>query len=199
MWDRFSDSNLEYFKYFSNVKTILTDMGMDHLFHRNTKVDMNVYKDLSNDLLKTQYYNDINNYSSLSLYRSVTCNMNASDYLDSYCNFRGLQLKFKLRTGTLGLGSDLQRQHRGDGFCKCCNLYESAKHFIFVCPSYHTERRILYDNIIRSAGADVFSSIISNWDIGLNLLLGDHDDVYNNYFCSFIQKAWMIRSSHSNA
>ena len=83
--------------------------------------------------------------------------------------------------------------------CQNKNVWLTMQHiFLFVCPSYHLERQILYDNIIRNAGADVFSTIISNWDIGLNLLLGNHDDLHSNYFCSFIQKAWMIRSSHSN-
>ena len=199
LFDNFTCGKSEHFKYMTNMKNIFTNAGVDHLFNANGPVNVNIIKNIMHESHKIQFYNDINNFSSLETFKCVTSQpishiRKPKDYLAAL-NFKAAQLKFKLRAGILGLGCDLARQHRGDGMCKNCNIYESIKHFIFKCPMYNNERSILYDCIKCNVDDDVFNLFISNWDLGMVLLLGDHDDVFNKFFSTFLVTAWEIHQS----
>lgn len=113
------------------------------------------------------------------------------------CNtstFKGIQLKFKLRTGVAGIGEDLMRQKRGDGTCPMCGQFESLKHLMFNCKSYANERQILYNGIKESYKEDIFNALIQDPSSFMYHLLGDHDDNFNKHFLSFIKSVWLIRS-----
>ena len=95
-------------------------------------------------------------------------------YLMSYKhNFTAVQLKFKLRSGILGLRCDLHKQKRDDGFCKYRGAFEIVCHFIFHCPTYMAERVKLYKGISIGIHNEIFNIFISDYDVALCALLGD--------------------------
>ena len=104
-------------------------------------------------------------------------------------NFKAVQLKFKLRSGILGLGCDLHREKRDDGFCKYCGAFESVCHFIFHCPAYMAERVRLYKGISIGIHDEIFNIFIS--DFALCALLGDSIDVFNTYLL-FLEDALVL-------
>ncbi len=108
-------------------------------------------------------------------------------------SFKSIQLKFKLRNGVSGLGEDLYCQKRGSGLCKKCGYFETLKHFIFHCKAYTAERQALYNSIKHACDDNVFNLFLQNLDFALCLLLGDHDDCFNEHFLKFIAEAWIIR------
>ena len=109
--------------------------------------------------------------------------------------FKNVQLKFKLRCGIGGLGEDLYRQNRGDGMCSHCNVFESLKHFILYCPLYATERQKLYHGINNVYGSDMFNLFLQNDDFAILMLLGDHDDNFNELFLDYLGPAWTLRNA----
>ena len=139
---------------------------------------------------------ELHGYSSLLLYKTLKCDTSQAGYLLSQkCNFKSLQLKFKSRTGILGIGADLFRQHRSNGICGHCNTFESTKHFIFKCPLYNTARATMFDEIRMCVDDNVFNNFLQCWNYGILKLLGDHDNEFNGPFCKFLHSAWSIHSS----
>jgi hypothetical protein len=184
------------FQYFGNIKSIFAQRGVDHLF--NTDINM----DSSNVITFKQFnlmhrivntHQEMDNYSSLKHYRFLKQNTHCSDYLYSDHNFKSVQLKFKLRTGVLGIGEDFVRQKRGPGYCKGCGAFESLKHFILYCPAYLKERQIMLLNVRKETDDETFSTFIQHADVMLSYLLGDHDDVFNKMFLTFLHKIWLKR------
>jgi hypothetical protein len=182
------------FKYFSNLKCIFEDRGMDHMFANVDKLSLNVFKESVYASHQDFFTKEVGNYQSLQMYKMIKEDISCSDYLKSEDDrFRAVQLKFKLRTGVLGIGADLHRQHRGPGLCKRCNVFETSKHFIFECPAYNNERGIMLNNIRNNVNDNLFSFFIQDPNFALCAVLGDHDDCFNKHFLTFIDKAWVIR------
>ena len=65
--------------------------------------DMNTMKEGVRHHHFSIYENDINNMSSLQLYRSVRSSLNIASYLCSKLPFKAIQIKFKLRFGAFVL------------------------------------------------------------------------------------------------
>ena len=112
-------------------------------------------------------------------------------------NFKNVQLKFKLRCGISGLGEDLDRQNRGDGLCPHCNDFESLKHFILYCPLYAMVRQKLYHGIYNVYGSDMFNLFLQNDDFAILMLLGDHDNYFNELFLDYVGLAWTLQNNAS--
>ena len=120
----------------------------------------------------------------------------ASGYLTNKAStFKALQLKLKMRTGVLGLGEDLYRQERGTGMCKYCNNFESLKHFILQCPAYNSIRQKMYLAIKDSVSEDVFNMFLQDLDCAMYFLIGEHDNIFNTHFLSYLTDAWDIRKN----
>ena len=68
--------------------------------------------------------------------------------LDCY-NFLGVNLKFRVRSGTLGLQGDLRRMGMSDSdVCPMCgSVNEDVVHFLFECPQYESERTVFFYEI----------------------------------------------------
>jgi hypothetical protein len=189
------------FQYFDNIKLIFAQRGVDHLFNTDIDIDNgngNVIKtfkhfNFMNRIVNTRQ--ELDNYSSLKYYRFLKQDTHCSEYLYSDHNFKSVQLKFKLRTGVLGIGEDYVRQKRGPGQCKGCGEFESLKHFILYCPAYMylEERQIMLFNIRKETDDVNFSSFIQHDDGMICYLLGDHDDVFNKMFLTYLHKIWLIR------
>ncbi len=190
LWDQYTSGVNEPFPYFTSIRDIFINLGIDHIFSIEQKSCTKSIQSLATDLAKNRFNNEIQDYSSLELYQSLMCDESLVTYTQSH-RFKPVQLKFIIRTGTLGLGADLRRQHRGDGLCKCGN-FESLKHFIFVCPLYNSTRLKMY-KAIHNVNNDMLSDILANWDVGIAVFLGDHDNVFNDIFLTFMDEAWHIR------
>ena len=104
---------------------------MDHMFKE--KFDVSTMKEGVRHHHCSVLENDINNMSYLQLYRSVRSSLNMASYPCSKLPFKAIQLNFKLHSEVLGLWADLHRQKRGDGMCKECGPFESARHFVLHC------------------------------------------------------------------
>ena len=141
------------------------------------------------------FHTDIANMSSLKMFKLLKESTHKSPYLyNSHSNFKAIQLKFRLRTGVLGLGEDLYRQNRGDGLCQHCLQFESAYHFILQCPAYSRQRVQMYNDIKEHVNEDLFSAFLADPFCALSSLLGDCDDAFNMYFLKYLRECWLIRS-----
>ena len=131
----------------------------------------------------------------MKYYKNVKASTNQSQYLtSSKCSFKGIQLKFRLRTGTAGIGEDLVRQNRGPGDCKFCGAHESLKHIVLYCKEYNEARYKLFTDLKSIADKDTFNVFLQDPYCVLFYLLTSHDDPYNVYFTRFIQTCFNIRN-----
>ena len=177
------------------MKQVFENKGLDDMFNNPDNVSVPTFKKCTSECYQNHFYQDIMSYTSLQLYRMVKQDTSCAHYIISdKCSFRAMQLKFKLRTGVLGLGSDLHRQHRGSGLCNICGVFESAKHFIFQCPSYNPYRFNMLNSIRNCVSEDYFNVFIQDMDFALWVVLGNHDDI-NLHFGAFLEKAWKVRST----
>ena len=183
------------FKYFEDIKSIFMKNGADYLMDDDENYIVQRFKSLNYDNYVLKFFNSVEEMSSLKYFRHVKIDTYCSEYLlKSETNFKSAQLKFKLRTGTAGIGEDLTRQNRGPGNCHYCGEFESLKHLLFHCPAYNNERQLMYSTIHELTDDVTFSSFIQNQDTAICYLLGDHDDVFNRQFLHFITKVWNIRN-----
>ena len=149
------------------------------MFHNDT-IDLSYLKQLIYQQNYERFLEDIMEHTSLCTYRSVKQEYSCAPYLLSTTSFRGKQLKFKLRTGVLGLGADLHRQNRGDGQCSACNEFESHKHFVIHCRLFTELRAKLYNDIRLIVGDFIFSMYLREPNVLFGELLGDHDGPMNS-------------------
>lgn len=122
-------------------------------------------------------------------------------------DFYGTQLKFKARTGCLGIKENLARWGMTDSKCDLCkNASEDLPHFLFLCPALNELRNACYGKLeadLRNLGHEELwnrymgSSILTK----LCLFLGDHGYLFNKNVgalfdktCKeFLRKAWSVR------
>ena len=184
----------QVFKYPCNMKTMLQSKGLDFMFDNPDTLCLPTYKKLTWSQYKQDFHEKIREQPSLKHYRMVKDSTFMSKYLKSNSIFKGIQLKFLLRTGTAAIGENLARQHRGNGMCPCCGQYESLKHFILSCPKYMLIRNKLFNSIANNCDENIFNMFISDSNFAMYSLLGDHD-VFNQNFLSFLDSAWKIGKS----
>ena len=189
-----TDFQSSHFNYFTAMRHIFERQGLDHMFHHKEHMSSSTFKTFVHNNYKSTFLQDISKLRSLHMFKAVKLDTLCSRYLTSdNCNFKGQQLKFKLRTGTLGLGEDLYRQNRGMGMCFNCNTFETARHFIMHCPCYHQPRQTLMSNLKNSIDPGVFNIMLNDANFAVYSMLGSHGDIINSHFCDFIEKAWQIR------
>ena len=188
------DSNTNTaFEYFHNVRMLFEDRGVDHMF--NNDFSFKTFKEHVTLNHQNNVINDLESQPSLRLYRLIKSDDRCSSYLCNKGSFKAVQLKFKLRTGTLGLGEDHHRQHRDSWYCKFCGSFETVKHFILFCDAYNVDRFNMFSRLRQSIHEETFNLMISDPEFALFCLLGDHDDIFNWCFLSFLESAWSTRQS----
>ena len=94
------------FQYTSNIKEIFVKNGADFMFDSPAKLSesMSVFKRLLSQRYTKDFNTAIQNQSSLKYFKMFKDNTYCSEYTKSRCSFKGIQLKFKLRTGVLSTG-----------------------------------------------------------------------------------------------
>ncbi len=178
------------FKYFKSMKVIFEKYGLDQWMN----MDVFPIKRLKHFVYEKCARERMDHISMKpSLNNFTKSEEGCSSYLLTKASFSSVQLKFKLRTGVLGLGEDMARQHRGTGLCHLCGLYENPKHFTLHCPLFNTEREFMVNNIKEYTNDAMFGEIISSPKNFMHLLLGEHDNVFNSAFINFISLAWKKR------
>ena len=123
--------------------------------------DMSTMKDGVHHHHCNVFENDINNVSSLQLYRNVRSSLNRTSYRCSKLLFKAIQLKFNLRTGVLVPGADLHREKRGDSLCKHCGSFESARHLLLHCDAYSRVGHDMYLNMKTLVDTNTFNIILN--------------------------------------
>ena len=106
------------FSYIKNIKQILTEKGLDHMFDAfiaDSNPNLNQkYKQFITANYKETFHEQLANCSSLKHYRIVKEDTSVPGYMESKVHsFKQIQLKFKLRSGISNLGEDILRQNRG--------------------------------------------------------------------------------------
>ena len=145
---------------------------------------------------KISFLQDITTVKSLNHYSIVKMDTFTPSYIRSkFVPFNWIRLKFKIRTGVSGLGQDLHRQHRGNGYCAFCGEFESVKHFIFKCALYTIPRQRMFNEIKASYDDETFSIFLSESDFALYSLIGDQDNAFNYHFLNFLSSAWPMRET----
>ena len=66
LWEQFSNNDIETCRYLSNVKDIFTPMGMDHLFAKDTNINVPAFKERVTRSHQIQFTQDLDNYNSYS-------------------------------------------------------------------------------------------------------------------------------------
>ena len=182
------------FNYVDNIKDMLIDKGVDYMYNNQDTLCIHTYKKLVWSKYNYDFTTTVRNMSSLKYFAVLKEGTAMSSYLHSQSiPFKGIQLKFKLRTGIAGLGEDLMRQHRGEGLCQKCGAFESLKHFIFQCTAYNSPRKIMMDTILVT-DRDIFNLFISDYNFAIQCVLGDHGGLFNDCFIRFLISAWKLRN-----
>ena len=64
-----------------------------------------------------------------------------------------------------------------------------------MCPGYNQERRCFMLDIMKKTDDTVFNCILNDPSFAVAILLGDHDNVFNQCFLDFVTKIWSKRDS----
>ena len=162
--------------YFSNVKNVLSSYGLDDVMHRS---DVDWYKSyllIANEMYTTNFYENIKEKTSLQTYKWLKHGTKMELYMRSDTDFYGQKVKFRARTGCLGLNTDLERWNKSDGICHVCNnnVRDTIEHRLLFCPSERQNRINLHRDIAQLGGPYVLSQYIQlRTRDKLNWILGD--------------------------
>ena len=162
---------------------------------------------LSIDNYKCSFFHDIDNKTSLYWYRSMKKSTFGENYLFNMNDFYATKLKFKARTGCLGINENLARWGTSDSTCDLCNSNnEDLVHFLFLCPAFNDLRKSCYRQLeaeLEYLGAkELWFHFIGSSVLGkLGLFLGEDGYIYSGIVgclfdrvCErFLLEAWMIR------
>ena len=93
--------------------------GMDHMLTSADMLKIPAFKEAVNASYRESFWKEkIKDHQSILIYNLVKGGFPCPEYLASdKGTYRAVQLKFKLRTGVLGIGADLHLQHRVPGLC----------------------------------------------------------------------------------
>ena len=176
LYDDFKSGNEGPWPYFSNIKTVLSKYGLDDVIHRNDVEWYYSFLQISEDMRKSELVEGIQDRSSLGTYKLLKQTTRMDRYLKSDMDFYGQKIKFKARSGCLGLGSDLKRWKKSNGICTACNLNseDTIEHRLLFCPFDIQKRLEFHNNVLQIVGADVLNVYLQlNTITKINWLLGD--------------------------
>ena len=210
--DYLDGNYLATWPYCSELHNVLCKVGLDGAFVCNEMSWLEPYMKLSIDNYSCSFFQDIDKKSSLYWYRSMKKSSFGEKYLLNMNDFYASQLKFKARTGCLGIGENPTRWGVSDPTCNLCKgSNEDLVHFLFLCPAFSNIRNSCFRELeaeLEYMGAqEVWFHFSGSSVLGkLGLFLGTDGFLYNenvgslfDRICkSFLLKAWGIRRE-SNA
>lgn len=165
------------------------------------------YQKLSLESYKIEFFQDIDDKSSLYWFRLMKGSTHGSKYLYDIGHFYGIRLKFLARVGCLGLSEDLARRGLANEICSLCKREkEDLPHFMFKCGETNhirTKYISMLENRLRECGMEhVWYKYMSSSFIGkLCFILGDQAFTYGNNVWSlfdsickmFLMETWSYR------
>ena len=196
--------------YFKEIEKIFIKVGLDNVMNDGEGDWLFSFKKLSIENYVHRFFHEIDNKSSLSTYRMLKRSSFGEQYLFTMKCFESARLKFKIRTGCLGIQDDLLRWNKvTDSNCPLCHAgNEDLYHFMFLCPSLLTIRQDIWKwletNLTNSKKRYIWEQFAaSSLNSKLCLLLGDlafdHGDEVGWTFdkaCKiFLTEAWKKRTS----
>ncbi|CAH1795208.1 unnamed protein product, partial [Owenia fusiformis] len=136
---------------------------LDDVVFRDDNEWYDSFLTISSQQHKSNFLSECSSKSSLEFYESIKQTPFLENYLTSSNDFVGQRLKFKARTGCLGIGTDLKRRKCDDGFCKLCSLHpiDDLTHRFFTCSHNQRERIDFYNRIKTSCSPDVFNMFLT--------------------------------------
>ena len=88
------------------------------------------------------FFQDIDENISLHWYRTVKMSTFGEEYMFNLNGFYATRLKFKARTGCLGINENLERWGISDSKCDMCKgAKEDLVHFLFLYPTLNVLRK----------------------------------------------------------
>ena len=133
--------------------------------------------------------------SSLSMFKLFKSDTFQSPYMKDISNFRGIQLKFKCRTNTLGINAISYKENHNCNMCP--DELENNVHFILECPKYLHFRNIMFDYIKENCDSSAWQTFSSlNKYYKTVWLLSDHDSpTWDTAIKSYLISAWTLRNN----
>ena len=196
--------------YIDVMYKTLTNVGLDSAKEKYITDLPYVYDRLRLSLYEQEFHNEINTRSTLSLYKYLKSSTTKEKYLFNMEYFDGARLKFKARTGCLGLQTDLKRWGLADNdVCTLCgNDKEDVQHFLFTCSKLNSLRiKYFYElesKLFDSGNFHIWSHFCtSSVFIKSCILLGSVDihleecatDPIDAVCKSYLLEAWRLRKS----
>ena len=193
--------------YIYEIHQILINVGMDRALTSKNDGWLQPYRKLSLESYKLEFFQDIDDKSSLYWFRLFKGSTFGSKYIYDFGNFTGVRLKFLARVGCLGLNEDLARWGLSHETCNLCQREkEDLPHFMFKCSATnHIRVKYVYilENSLRECGMEhVWYKYMGSSQIRkLCFLLGEQAFGFGNnvgslfdFICKkFITEAWHYR------
>ena len=144
--------------------------------HRSDVDWYHSYLSIASDMQDSKFITKVEEKSSLQTYQWLKYSTKMERYMKSEIDFYGQKVKFRARTGCLGLNTDLKRWKKCDGVCIVCslNVQDTIEHRLLFCPSDRDTRITFHRDIEKFCCQDVLLQYIQ---LGvrdkINWLLGD--------------------------
>ena len=154
----YSDGEKPPWPYIEEIHEILKNAGLDSAFTSRKDTWPQSYHKLSLESYKIEFFQEIDDKSSLNWFRILKGSTFGSKYLEDVGNFSGVRLKFLARVGCLGLNEDLARWGLASEKCGLCNREkEDLPHFMFKCTKMnHIRTKYVYmlENQLKECGME---------------------------------------------
>ena len=137
----------------SEIKHILFDFNLQHVFQGITLCDMRQLKTNICSSMHDKWVNSVHNKPKLRTYKIFKDNLNAEQYVTHYMSRRSRSLLAQFRLGILPLHIETGRynntvlENRLCLFCSESYCIEDEFHFLIKCELYKPLRETLYSQI----------------------------------------------------
>ncbi len=178
----------------SEVKEILTEVNLAHIFVNRTKCDINILTEKPKEKLNREWLEAVASKPKLRVYRQFKTDLTSEYYVNCFMSRYKRSLLAQFRMGILPLNVELGRfvsiplEKR---ICQICNTneIEDEIHFLCSCEMYKHLRHELYAHITKDLPD--FTNF-NNLDKFLNIMRNDN---YCKYVVEFVCKAWDLRKT----
>ena len=197
--------------YHKNIHEIFKNVGLDCGYNGNNHDYVQAFKKLQIQNYTSNYQSTIEDRTSLRYYRNMKMHTHQAEYLNNMYDFKGMRLKFQIRTGILSINENRKRWNLSDGICQVCRTtcnQEDVYHFLFECQAYHQYRIQMFTYIDEELQRQGLSHLMASFMassrlVKLNWLIGDHayqisttaGCIYDEGARWFLKCAWKHRST----
>lgn len=182
------DTNNGKTNWVSNVKNLLCNLGFNELWilQNPGSFSIDILKQRIKDQFLQSWVSGLDECTKLNIYKHFKIEFCMESYLDFHIN---VQLLTKIRSGTLKLSVETgryQNLERENRICFSCNMnvVEDEYHFVLVCPTYRSLRKLYLP---------IYYCSWPNRQKLYNLLICS-DRKLTTKVCMFINSAWKLRS-----